>query len=81
MSITLSRIQYTNIGSKSSALAAFLDTLSPDETPTRLHLSSDDGYRILKLRDYAERNPDDASLIEIILDKVSASGDIDIVWG
>lgn len=81
MSITLSKIQYTNIGSISSALADFLDTLSPEETPTRLHLSSDDGYRKLKLRDYAERNPDDAIMIDTILDEVSASDDIDIAWG
>lgn len=81
MSITLSKVDYINIGSISSALADFLDTLSPAETPTRLHLSPDDSYSILKLRDYADKNPDEAPTIDAILKEVNASGGMDIAWG
>jgi len=81
MSITLSKVIYENIGSISSGLADFLDTLAPDSTPTRMWLSKDEHDQIKKLKDFAERSPDDAGMVEVILEEMNKTGEIDIAWG
>jgi hypothetical protein len=53
MSITLSKVEYTYFGSITSEFADFLDSVASDVTPTRMHLSKDDNYRIERLKSYA----------------------------
>jgi hypothetical protein len=81
MSITLSRVTYETIGSISCEMADFLDTLVTDSTPTRLYLNRDDDDRMQKMKDFAKENPDDAGMIEFILEEMEKTGEIDIAWG
>jgi hypothetical protein len=81
MSIALSKVTYENIGSISCRMAEFLDTLAPDETPTRLYLSRDDDNRVQRMKNFAVESPDDAGMIEVILAEMEKTGEIDIAWG
>ena len=81
MSITLSKVEYTYFGSITSELADFLDSIASDVTPTRMHLSMDDNYRIDRLKSYAKANPDEADSVEYILKELEKNGKIDIAWG
>jgi hypothetical protein len=81
MSIALSKVIYENIGSISCGMADFLDTLVLDSTPTRMYLSQDDNDRIQRLKDFAARSPDDAGMLEVILEEIKKTGEIDLAWG
>ena len=82
MSIALSKVIYENIGSISCRMADFLDTLAPDETPSRTWLHQDDhSGHVQKLKDFAARSPDDAGMVEVILEEIKKTGEIDIAWG
>ncbi len=82
MSITLSKVTYENIGSISCRMAEFLDTLAPDETPSRTWLHQDDhSGHVQKLKDFAVKSPEDASAVETILEELNKTGEIDLVWG
>ena len=81
MSITLSKVEYTYFGSITSEFADFLDSIASDVTPTRMHLSMDDNYRISRLNSYAKSHPDEADSVEYILKDVEKNGKIDIAWG
>jgi len=81
MSITLSKVEYTYFGSITSEFADFLDSTASDVTPTRMHLSMDDKYRIEKLKSYAKSHPDDMDSVEYIMKDVEKNGKIDIAWG
>ena len=64
-----------------SEFADFLDSIASDVTPTRMHLSMDDNYRIERLKSYAKANPDEADSVEYILKELEKNGKIDIAWG
>lgn len=81
MSITLSRVTYETIGSISCRMADFLDTLVIDSTPTRLYLSRDDDNRVQRMKDFAVKSPDDSGMIEVILEEMEKTGEIDFAWG
>ncbi len=81
MSITLSKVTYDTIGSISCEMADFLDTLVIDSTPTRLYLSRDDDNRVQRMKDFAVKSPDDAGIIEVILEEMEKTGEIDFAWG
>jgi hypothetical protein len=81
MSITLSKVTYETIGSISCRMADFLDTLVIDSTPTRLYLSRDDDNRVQRMKDFAVKSPDDAGMIEVILEEMEKTGEIDFAWG
>ncbi|MDO8726718.1 MAG: hypothetical protein Q7J35_11680 [Candidatus Methanoperedens sp.] len=81
MSITLSKVEYTYFGSITSEFADFLDSIASDVTPTRMHLSMDDNYRIERLKSYAKSNTDNADSVEYILKEIEKNGEIDIAWG
>ena len=70
MSITLSKVEYSYFGSITSEFADFLDSIASEVTPTRMHLSMDDNYRIERLRSYAKSNPDEADSVEYILKEI-----------
>lgn len=81
MSITLSKVTYETIGSISCRMADFLDTLVFDGTPTRLYLNRDDDDRVQKMKDFAIESPDDAGMIEFMLEEMEKTGEIDLAWG
>lgn len=82
MSIALSKVIYENIGSISRRMADFLDTLAPDETPSRTWLHQDDhSGNVQKLKDFAVKSSDDAGMVEVILEEMKKTGEIDIAWG
>jgi len=81
MSITLSKVEYTYFGSITSEFADFLDSIASDVTPTRMHLSMDDNFRIERLKNYAKSNMDDADSVQYILKEIEKNGEIDIAWG
>ena len=81
MSITLSKVTYETIGSISGRMADFLDTLVTDSTPTRLYLNRDDNDRVQKMKDFTKESPDDAGMIEFMLEEMEKTGEIDLAWG
>jgi hypothetical protein len=81
MSITLSRVTYETIGSISCGMADFLDTLVTDSTPTRLYLNRADDNRVQRMKDFAVKSPDDAGMIEFMLEEMEKTGEIDFAWG
>jgi molybdopterin-biosynthesis enzyme MoeA-like protein len=81
MSITLSEVEYTYIGSISAGLADVLDLIASDSTPSRAHISKDNLVAITRLKAHMEAEPDDAEEVKMLLEKIEANGEIDIAWG
>ncbi len=81
MSIPLHKVDYKYLTNISSKMADFLDTLSADGSPTRLYLSNESADNIRRLKEFAAENPDDAGIVELILEEMNKEGEIDLAWG
>ena len=79
--LRMMRITYEHICGISRDMADFLDTIASGSIPTMAYLSQCDNYLVQKLKDFAVMNPDDASVVETILEEMKKTGDIHLAWG
>lgn len=79
--LRMMRITYERICGISREMADFLDTIASGSIPTMVYVSQDDNYLVQKLKDFAAMNPDDANVVETILEEMSKTGDIHLAWG